>query len=265
MNRAPRWIAFVAVAAVALVLPAAPAQGVRRPDPIARAACGRFGCTESENTTFPGPSEGAVATDALPAAATQGTIKVGPTTNVNQEPTFDDMVEGFATSYPKIGKLNKTFQQIITCAYISAAAVGVSTDEHDGTRFFRISQELPDVYALVLRICLETYVFPTLKARDATAASSSSRCLRVDTALAVKITRTRAGYTAVANATAHKASSAHTPVAISCKRSGSGVQLTVRPRARGQTLRQAVGPTLGMDYINPSHKTVPVHTTFVVN
>jgi hypothetical protein len=83
--------------------------------------------------------------------------------------------------------------------------------------------------------------------------------------MAVSITRTRAGYTAAVNATAHKASSAHLPVAISCKRTGSSVQLSVGPPARGQTLRQAVGPMLGMDYINPSPKTVPVHTTFVVN
>src|ERR1019366_7387021 len=83
---------------------------------------------------------------------------------------------------------------------------------------------------------------------------ASAACFRAEKAIAVQFSHTRSGYVGQVSGPTHKASR-RSPVALSCKRTrNGGLQLTVRRRARGRTLRQVVGPTLSMAYLNPSNK-----------
>ena len=56
------------------------------------------------------------------------------------------------------------------------------------------------------------------------------------------------------------------PLLVTCRPIGPGLQITIRPRARGRTLSQVVGPTLTIGYASPhgSRSAVGVHTAFAI-
>jgi hypothetical protein len=223
-------------------------------------AFGPHGGSESITETVPGPGDGAFQTDQLPASAMQATIKVSPPTNVNQEPTFDDLVDTVITNYPRFSKVNRTAQRIIACAFIAALA-GSATSNSQGDFVFTAND--PTVEALALDVCLRIAVGLSMKHAADAAISTSAVCFHAERAIGIKITRTGSGYSGQANGLTHKPSR-RSPVAVTCRRAGTGLQLTIRARARGRTLRQAAGPTLGIAFVNPSNKPVGVRTTFTV-
>jgi hypothetical protein len=248
-------------AALAVVLVAASASPARADGasggPVAVAAFGSSGGTEVATDTIPGGGSGTVQTDQLPASATQATIQTAPMNTEVKEPTFDDLVDTVVTNYPQFGKVNRTAQRIITCAIISALVGRATTNKYGD---FVFTENQPTLEALTLYLCLRVAL--NISVTNAANAASAT-CHSGQQALAIRITRTSSGYSGKVNGKTHKPSG-RSPVAISCQRTATGLQLTVRPRTPGRTLVQVVGPTLGVAFVNPSNQSVGVRVTFTV-
>ena len=226
---------------------------------MAVAAFGSSGGTEVATDTIPGGGLGTVQTDQLPASATQATIDTAPSTTAVHEPTFNDLVDTVVTNYPQFAKVNRKAQRIITCAIIAAIVGSATTNKYGDYEF---TENDPTIEALALDLCLRVALNISTNATGA-ATSAAAACHSGLQALAVRITRTSSGYSGRVKGRTHKPSG-RSPLAISCQRTATGLQLTVRPRTRGQTLVQAAGPTLGVAFVNPGTKSVGVRVTFTV-
>jgi hypothetical protein len=224
-------------------------------------AFGPNGGTETSNLTVPGPGNATTATDQLPAAATEATIAVGEPTNIDLGASgFEKLVDVVVETNPKFANVNRTAQRIIACAFISALVNnGIAGDDS-----YTFTESDPVFETFTLNMCLRiALALSHLHAADV-ATPASSACYTASHAIAVKITKTRAGYTGQVNGRSRKTTLRHAPVIVTCHRTRRGLQLRIRPRVRGKTLRQAVGPTLGMAYVNPSNQPVRVRTSFTV-
>jgi len=250
---------ITAVAAMAAIAPAR--QAGPRSDPIAVTACASTGCTESTQLTVPAGGSGETLTDQIPASSTQGSINLQPTTS-NDQQDFDSLVSTLLENNPGLipTKLNQRSKRILTCVFVSYLPF-LSNDPNLTTVAVR-----GHIYqALVLNACLQLALsFPPTPAAVGSASSTSAQCARFDAATTIQITNSRSGYRGVINSKAHPPSG-RSPATISCRRSGRGLLLTIRPRVRGQKLRQVIGPMLGVAYMNPTNKPVSVHTTLKVN
>jgi hypothetical protein len=224
-------------------------------------AFGEHGGTETSNVTVPGPGNATTQTDQLPAAATQATIKVEDPTNTDLGASgFEKLVDVVVDANPKFGNVNRTAQRIITCAFISAL-IGNGID---GDQSYTFTESDPVFETFTLNMCLRiALALSHLHAADVAAPASSS-CFMAAHAIAVKITKTRAGYTGQVNGRSHKTSLRREPAVVSCRRTRRGLQLSIRPRARAKTLHQAVGATLGIAYVNPTNHPLRVRTSFTV-
>lgn len=80
--------------------------------------------------------------------------------------------------------------------------------------------------------------------------------------MTVRVTHSRSGYHVTTVGLSGRIS--RPGLNVSCRRSGSGLLIRVKPRNRRQTLPQAA-PELGIAYDNPSQKTVRIRTTFTAN
>jgi hypothetical protein len=224
-------------------------------------AFGEHGGTETSNLTVPGPGNGETMTDQLPTAATEAKIEVQSTNTDLGGSGFDKLVDVVVDANPRFGNVNRTAQRIIACAFISALVNnGVESDQG-----YTFTEADPVFETLTLNVCLRiALALSGLHAADV-AAAGSSRCSMAVHAVAVRITKTRAGYAGNVNGRSHKTTLRHAPAVVSCRRTRRGFELTIRPRTRGKTLRQAVGPMLGMAYLNPTSHPLHVRTSFIVN
>jgi hypothetical protein len=260
MVAARRSIGIVAIATVATIAAnCADVQAGPRSDPLAVAACAPIGCTESTTLTLPAGGEGQAVTDAIPANATQGSINQQPTASTDQQ-DFDKLVNTLVSDNPNLipPRLNQRSKRILTCVFVSYGPLAFNYgDENFPVALAHIFQ------ALALNACLKLVLSFPSGASDG-ARSASARCGRFDAAVAIQITHSRSGYSGVINGRTHRPSG-RPPATISCRRSGRGVLLTIRPRVRGQRLRAVVGPMLSIGYRNPTNKPVSVATTFKVN
>jgi hypothetical protein len=224
-------------------------------------AFGANGGTETSNLTVPGPGNGETMTDQLPTGATVGKIEVQSTNTDLGGSGFDKLVDIVVQANPVFGHVNRTAQRIIACAFISALLNnGVATDEG-----YTFTETNPVLEILTLNVCLRVALaLSGLHAADV-AAAASSQCSMAVHAITVKITKTRGGYTGKVNGRSHKTTLRRAPAVVSCRRTRRGLELTIRPRTRGKTLRQAVGPMLGMAFLNPTNRPLHVRTSFIVN
>jgi hypothetical protein len=236
---------------------------VARPasNPVAVTACAGDGCTETSNLTVPAGGQGETMTDQIPAGATQGSINLQPEDN---DPTgqkaFDGVVDTLLTDNPGLipAKLNQRSKRILTCVYLSYLPF---TGEYPDT--FRLLNGTT-YQALVLDACLQLALsFPNPSAAADATRSGSGPCARFGAAVTLQVTRTRSGYSGVINR-AGRPSGRHSAT-VSCRRSGRGLSISIRPRVRGQKLRKAVGSNLGVAFVNPTKSPVGVRTTFKVN
>lgn len=250
---------IAAVSAMAAIAPAA--QAHPRSDPIAVTACAPSGCTESTTVTVPGGGAGETTTDNIPASSTQGSINLQPAGPSDQQ-VFDGLVSTLLDNNPGLisPKLNQRSKRILTCVFLSYLPfTGDYADKTDAVVLGHIYQ------ALVLDACLQLALsFPPTPAAVDTASSAGARCPRFNAAVALQVTRSRSGYRGVISSKARRPAG-RSPAVISCRRSGPGLLLTIRPRVRGQKLRRVVDAKLGIAYANPGKKPVSVHTTFKVN
>jgi hypothetical protein len=247
-----------ALAAIAAIAPAAQA----RPqlDPIAVTACASTGCTESTTVTVPGGGARETTTDNIPASSTQGEINLQPAGPSDQQ-VFDGLVNTLLDNNPGLipTKLNQRSKRILTCVFLSYLPF-ISDNPDNVGRVVDAKLLQP----LLLDSCLQLALsFPPTPAADS-ATSAAGGCARFDAAMTLQITRSRSGYRGVISSKAHPPTG-RSPAVISCRRSGRGVLLTIRPRVRGQKLPRVVGRSLGIAYANPGKKPVTVHTTFKVN
>ncbi len=239
---------------------AAPA-AVARPasDPVAVTACAGEGCTETSNLTVPAGGQGETMTDQIPANATRGSINLQPEPSDDQK-AFDGLVDTLLTDNTGLipAKLNQRSKRILTCVYLSYLPF---TGDYPDT--FRLLNGTT-YQALVLDACLQLALsFPTPPAAADAARSGSGPCARFGAAVTLKVTRTRSGFSGVINR-AGRPSGRHSAT-ISCRRSGRGLSISIRPRVRGQKLRKAIGSNLGVAFVNPTKSSVGVRTTFKVN
>jgi hypothetical protein len=258
--RRPIGVSVVAAAAV-LAATAPAAQAAPRQDPTAVTACASTGCTESTTLSVPPGGAGETTTDSIPANSTQGSINLQPVGPSDQQ-AFDGLVNTLLDNNPGLisPKLNQRSKRILTCVFLS---------------YLPFTSEYPDATSVVvtgtllqvplLNACLQLALsFPPTPAAADSAGSASARCARFDAAITLQITRSRSGYRGVIASKARRPTG-RSPAVISCRRSGRGLLLTIRPRVRGQKLPKVVGPRLGIAYANPGKQPVSVHTTFKVN
>lgn len=253
--------AITTVAALAALALAPASQARPLTDPIAVAACEGLGCVEQTTLTVPGPGTAETLTDKIPSDSTQGSINLQPKGPSDQE-VFDHLVDDLVANNPGLvpPKLNRRSQRILTCVYVSYSAQ-IPPDYPDKVGAVVYAQLLQP---LVLDACLQLALsFPNPPAAVDRASSASSPCARFNAAVTLQITRSRSGYKGVISSKARRPAPRQ-PATITCRRSGRGLVLTVRPRVRGQKLRKVVGPMLSIAYMNPTHKPVTVHTTFKI-
>jgi hypothetical protein len=237
------------VAAIAATGPAVRARA--RTAPIATAAF-----DGSETSTGTAPAGGALLTntDQIPATATQGSIQVEPLPGDDGH-AFDEILPTIVDMYPNLQGKSKHVQAAVACVFMSFFPFAFKPQDEPLT--------LSDVgiQAVFLRTCLRMALSIPIPpaARDASA-SASAACSRLNVAAPATLTRTRSGYRTVVSA--RRYTPRRTPIAVSCRRSGKGLLLTVRPRVRGQTLRKVGISALGIAYRNPSKKSLRIRTTF---
>ncbi len=265
-------LATLVVMAV-LAAPAAGGSKSRRPahsDPIAHLACASTGCTEQSTLAVPAGGEGETEMDVLPPMATQASIGLQPTcAGPASEPrahtacdnadlaAFDGLLSVVAdTSWTRLhlAHLTEHSRRIVSC-FLLASALTATNEPVDTTA------DGPTPPLLVLDTCLQ--LAGALNALEP-ASGASARCPSIVKSIAiVSVTRKGGAYTA------HLKGTTSTPkksvLAITCRRRGVGMQLTIRPKGRAHTLKRAVGGPLGIAYANPSNTSVGVRTTFKVN
>ena len=242
----------LAVLLVAFAAGAAPVGAQRASDPVAHTA----NFPQTADASVPGPGDATVESSTLPAFAAQASIDVQPLTPTDAK-NFGEITAVVVSNYPTLGKLSKRAQGILTCVLLSAAL----TTQFGETG--NVVDSNPLLQVLYLDECLRIALKLTMTHAPRVAGSASAMCFHVAQAIGIQITRSASGYRGVVSGRTHKPSG-RSPLLVSCRRSGNGVQLTVRPRVRGRTLTQVVGPSLGIGFSNPGTKPVGVRATIAV-
>jgi hypothetical protein len=252
--------AMIAFATLAAIAPA----GYARPrsGPVARAACDGLDCVEQTTLTVPGPGTAETLANKIPSNATQGSINLQPAGPSDQQ-VFDSLVADLVANNPGLipPKLNQRSKRILTCVFVSYSLFKIPDDYPDKTGAVVGVQLLQP---LLLNACLQLALsFPNPPAAADVARSASGPCARFGAAVTLQITRSRSGYRGVISSKA-RPPAPRQPATVTCRRSGRGLVLTVRPRVRGQKLAKVIGPVLSIGYMNPTHNAVTVHSTFKV-
>lgn len=188
----------------------------------------------------------------LPATATSAAITVAPATSGDAR-LFDLMTEELS-SKPTRGA------RVMDCVLIYFSLATTSDED------VAFGANDPTLQALFLHVCLRVALaLPTKQGARLSASSTPTACSQADKRIAVRITRSGAGYRAQVHARTHNVSRRSSALVISCSHQGNGLQITIRPRARNRTLLQTVGSTLGIGFTNPTTgSTVNVRTTFQI-
>jgi hypothetical protein len=284
-------LSFVIVGIAAVLLLAPASQGAQKPRPKAHAACAPTGCTETSVEDVPGSGLGSTMTDQIPSNADQGSIDVAPTCaaardrararsplmagpltgswahaacDTGEISAFGDLVAAVVDQYPAVGKLKKVNQRIVTCALLAQ----FSNQQYDFGESKPVDFEAftfgsqGAFLTLCLRLAYQVSAQQPAAATDAGAASAA--CSQVQASIPITVTRTRRGYVGKVSASPHR-TTARTPIAVACRRSGVGFRVGIRPRRRGRTLSQVGAKSLGIAYANHTSTPLAIRTTFKVN
>ena len=259
-------LSMIGVAALALGVPAA--HGGRGPGPVARIACDQNAtgpCSESGSIALPPGSYGSQSTDTVPDSSTQAVTTVGVTnTDAEDLNAFDETWEAVAEAFPKLSVIkSKLVRRVITCAVIARGAavllharLAVNTSE-------QASGTTDAYFQVLLGTCIQVAVVGQKELLGAPrAASASTGCSTVLVAVPVELQRTATGYRAVVGHATTRRGSSRGPLAVSCSPSGTGIQITIKPRSAAAKLRQVIGPRLSLGFSNPSNRSLAIHTTF---
>jgi hypothetical protein len=249
MGSVKRRIALVAVATVAIA--AVPA-----------AAFPPSGGTEQETLQLPGPGNAAGSTDQIPAKSTDGSIDLAPLSGGASQ-TFGHLIsDQVLTPEPKWGTPSNPAQQTLGCRFDSLIGDAVLRVPTSGQAVdFNVTGH--DAQSVIGGVCTQVVSRPVPPAKDA-ANSASAACAQLDVAIDAQLTRSRSGYRAHVTGTVQRAS-VRSALAISCRRVGTALRLTIRPRRRGRTLKQVRVTKLSVALYNPTNASVAVRTTFTVH
>lgn len=219
-------------------------------------AFGQDGGTETSTGTAPANGTMVTQTDDIPATATEGSFGVQPMDGTDAH-AFDEITTVLVQDFPWLAKTSKRSQATLACVMLSYLPYASKPIDEPVT-FSDVQLQV-----MLLSVCLKmaASIPQPAAARDARAAPGA--CGRLNAAVTVKITHSRSGYRGVVSSKIRTAKNSR--LTVTCRRSGKGLVLTVRPRKRGQTLRAAGGPTLALAYNNPTTKPVGLRTTFKVN
>lgn len=212
----------------------------------------------SEVSTGTAPAGGALVThtDSIPANATAGSFNVQPLSGDDLS-AFDQLTAAVVDAFPWTAKQSKHSQAALGCVLMSYLPITDTPPEHVFT------YDDVQLQVMLLNVCLQmALAIPTTGAGDARA-SAAPRCARISVAVMIKVTHSSAGYKGVTTGTFIKLK--RPGVNVACHRSGKGLLIAVKPQKRGQTLRQAGGPTLAIADDNRSTKSLGIRTKFTAN
>jgi hypothetical protein len=266
MGAVKRRIALSVVGVAALAFGVPSAHGGRDSAPIARIACAETAtgpCSESGSIALPAKSFGTQSTDTVPDSSTKAVTTVGiSNTDAADVNAFDETWVTVVDAFPKLSTIkSKLVRRVITCALFARGA----TDNHyqsDGSTSEQVNGTADAYYQLLLAVCVQVaiggqeHLFAAARA-----AAASTGCSTGLVSVSVGLQRTASGYRAVLPAKPHRASS-RPPLAVSCSPSGTGMQITLKPRSAGTKLRQVIGPHLSLGFSNPSSRPLAIHTSF---
>jgi hypothetical protein len=219
--------------------------------PSAAQAFGQNGGTETGTLSVPANGMGVESTDTLPAKVKRGSIVVNNTSN---DTTFFDAVTESLTAKPTLGA------RVITCVLVYANLKAYP----DSTIGFSLKD--PFLQDLFLQVCLRMAFIlspPPPPAADLARPAAGS-CGMTSKADGITISRSGSGYSATVSGKTHKPKR-RSPVIVTCKRSGSSLTISVRPRSRKATLKQVIGPKLSLGVLNPSSRSGKLNISFTVN
>lgn len=218
-------------------------------------ACGKNGCTETSTGTAPANGSLLTRTDDIPAGATNGSFKLEPLPGTDPQ-AFDEITSVLVEGFPWLAKTSKRNQARLACVLLSYLPF-TNTPADEPITYDNVERQV-----MLLTLCLRMAQSIPAPAARVGARSAASACGRFDAGVNVRVTHSASGYHGEVTSSIHRAS--RPKLRVSCKRSGNGLLLKVRPRKRGQKLRAAAGPKLAIAYANPTSQPVGIKTTFKV-
>jgi hypothetical protein len=235
MRRSAFWVALVAFGVMA-----APS-----------AACSQTAtvCQESGKVTLSADSYGSQSTDTVPDPAGKAVIGVSPDSPPDAVP-FDNLWFAIVDAKPNLkGIQNQTVQRFITCQLLAFALTTGKLNEMDVSVR---SKPYQDATAATFFVCL-ALAFAEPPASQGRAASLPP----CGAPVGVPVQISRSGRTYSVGAQGQTFKPRRSPLAVSCRRKGKGLVITVRSRRRGTRLRKLLGPHLTIGFAN--HTSSPVH------
>jgi hypothetical protein len=215
-------------------------------------------CQESGDFSTPGNGTAAERPDLVPEKSTKGTVYAAPF-SPEELAGFDSNWATIVNVYPKLGGIKNTFvQRVLTCAVMApqaSDAFGSFSKQVNASA----TAQATDTSQLFLTLCLQM-VFETQKAMGSHIAhAASAGCGLAVESIPIQVKRTGSTYTAQVKATPRKAGK--TPLKVSCRAKGSGIQVTLRPRAKRRKLHQVI-TQMGIGFSNPTSRPVKIHAVF---
>jgi hypothetical protein len=258
---------LVAAGVIALLL-SGPAAGGERSNPVATIACAHKPgappsalCQESGSIDVPGDSFASQSTDTVPSQASEADATVEP--SVDTAAGFKSMWTTVVANNPSLNKVKSAFvQKLVVCDMIANAFSVFDAQkvymEMDNVPEHRV----PDVYAASLYVCLAIAFSqpPPGSASAQIAHTAAASPCQANVAAPIQIARSGSGFLVSAHGTTSKAR--RPAVAVSCRRKGRGIVITLKPRRRGRKLRPLIGPHLSIGFANRSTSPVHLTTTF---
>jgi hypothetical protein len=293
MGRTGRRIALAIVGLAIALLIAPAAQGIGKSKPHAHIACASTGCTETSTDDLAGDGLGATMTDQIPADANQGSIQVAPTCAAARDSAraasplaagpgvgpwahvactsaalaaFGTELETVVDQVGPFDGLHQTqSRRVVGCVLLSLAAVDYKETRHPGSFYDDITVSGTGGQVAFLQVCLQlvAYLQAAEQEYGARDAAASTRCSRQQLAVVVAVSRAGGRYKARITGVP-LVTNRPTAIAVSCRRSGASVKLTLTPR-RHRTFKQAGTTSLAIGYVNRSKTPLADRTTFKIN
>jgi hypothetical protein len=260
----PRRLTVLIAVVLGMLVLVPSAEGGRGSGPVAKIACSQTAtaCSESGSIGLPPNSTGIQSTDTVPNGSQQAGTTLAPASfSADDLNAFDNTWVGVVAAFPKLGTIkSKVVRRVITCAVVAQASAQFIQQVNQTEQQFNEAE--PDYYQLLLGLCLTMIAEAQAKlpaAHDASAAAAG--CSTALVSVPVDLQRTASGYHVVVNAKTFKASG-KPPLAVSCRRKGAGIQITLKPRARHTKLRSLLGPKLSIGFSNPTSHSLTIKTKY---
>jgi hypothetical protein len=211
--------------------------------------------TAGKPLTVPAHGSGTAKSSKLPPTADRGFIDVSDTSD--DAKTFDRLTE-VMTRAP-----NRT-SRILVCLRIIQAEAATPTETTKGENYWVADD---DLLALFLHACIRLAIDLPIKAgpqaRSFAATSTTRPCLVTQVEVAVRIKHVNGTFRMHVRGKPHPPATKD-PAVSSCQVKGRHILISRRPRKKGKTLRQVVGPRLAIGFVNRGATPIHIRTAFRV-